>query len=270
VAPQVQSALVDLNEKLQEVRSKLAANRASLEALRQADDQVRTAIDDSAKRAHVLGRISLFVESLPQVQDSKELEAMAASLRAKCASIEALVSDELVQERLSSILARLSGRMTKWASQLHLEHSEASLRLDIKRLTVVADTDDGAVPMSRMGSAANWVGYHLITHLALHEWFVKRNRPVPRFLFLDQPSQVYFPPEQDEDGLLNSGREEDRTAVIEMFRLVQDVVNHVAPGLQVVITEHADLTEAWYQDAVVHRWRSGAKLVPENWPRFTS
>ncbi|WP_416208260.1 DUF3732 domain-containing protein [Halomonas sp.] len=25
--------------------------------------------------------------------------------------------------------------------------------------------------------------------LALHEWFTQRDRPVPRFLFLDQPSK---------------------------------------------------------------------------------
>ena len=41
--------------------------------------------------------------------------------------------------------------------------------------------------MARMGSGENWVGYHLIAHLALHQWFVQRQRPVPSFLFLDQP-----------------------------------------------------------------------------------
>lgn len=39
-----------------------------------------------------------------------------------------------------------------------------------------------------------------------------------------------------------------------------------APGLQVIMTEHADLTD-WYSNAVVERWRRGLKLVPEDWPR---
>jgi len=31
--------------------------------------------------------------------------------------------------------------------------------------------------MSRIGSDENDVGFHLITHLALHQWFVQRSRP---------------------------------------------------------------------------------------------
>ena len=42
--------------------------------------------------------------------------------------------------------------MTDWARQLDLEHSRYPLRLDIKKLTIVADTADGPVPMDRMGT----------------------------------------------------------------------------------------------------------------------
>ena len=122
--------------------------------------------------------------------------------------------------------------------------------------------------MDRMGSGQNWVGYHLIGHLALHGWFVDRDRPVPRFLFLDQPSQVYFPPEKDADDSMSTVSENDREAVSRMFRFVFDVVNDLAPHFQVVITEHADINEDWYQGAVVERWRERSKLVPEDWPRI--
>jgi hypothetical protein len=257
VAPRVETAIGQLKQKLAVVRDQLAKNRSQVEAVRAADGQLREAQDLSMRRAHIMGRISLYTESLPELPETQELESTLADLGIKSARLEAELSDEAIQERLSSILARLSGRMSKWALELELEHSDASLRLDVKHLTVVADTDDGPVPMSQMGSAANWVGYHLIAHLALHEWFAKRRRPVPRFLFLDQPSQVYFPPEQDSDGLLNSGRVEDRTAVIRMFRLVLDVVQRLTPEVQVIITEHADIADSWYQSVVRERWRSG-------------
>jgi hypothetical protein len=52
-----------------------------------------------------------------------------------------------------------------------------------------------------------------------------------------------------------------------MFQLVFDAVKDVAPGLQVLITEHADINEPWYQAAIVERWRGGTKLVPDDWPR---
>lgn len=38
------------------------------------------------------------------------------------------------------------------------------------------------------------MGYHIATLLALHEYFVDLKwNPVPQFLIIDQPSQVYFP-----------------------------------------------------------------------------
>jgi hypothetical protein len=139
------------------------------------------------------------------------------------------------------------------------------VRLDLSRLTVVADTTEGPVPMTRMGSGENWVAYHLIAHLALHAWFVRRNRPVPRFLFLDQPTQVYYPPERDAEGRLDVLKDEDRIAVRRRFALIFRVVEELAPELQVIITDHADIDDPRFQDAIVERWRGGAKLVPAAW-----
>lgn len=141
------------------------------------------------------------------------------------------------------------------------------MRLDLKKLTLVADTVDGAVPMSRIGSGENGVGFHIIAHLALHQWFVQRNRPVPRFIFFDQPSQVYFPADKDIDGSMGMVPDDDRLSVVQMFRLIFNAVEAVSPGLQVILIEHADINEPWYRDAVVERWRGGRKLVPEDWGR---
>lgn len=158
--------------------------------------------------------------------------------------------------------------MTQWANELKLEHSRYPLRLDLKNLTVVADTIDGAVPMDRMGSAENWVGYHLIAHLDLHEWFVNRSLPVPRMLFIDQLSQVYFPADRDADGSLSEISEEDQQAVTRMLKFLLSVVEELAPHFQVIITEHADIAEPWYRNTVIERWRgAGHMLVPPDWPR---
>jgi hypothetical protein len=128
--------------------------------------------------------------------------------------------------------------------------------------------------MEKMGSGENWVGYHLIAHLALHQWFSERKRPVPRFLFLDQPSQVYFPLEKDANGTMALVSEDDRVAVSRMLKLVFEVVSaasqHDSDGLQVIITEHADINEDWFQNAIVERWRQGKKLVPDDWPNAGS
>jgi hypothetical protein len=264
--PQIEKALTELDSKLQQVQSALSKNRAEMEAIQTSNESLQRIQDETAKKALIIGRISLYLESLPEFPDTNALEEQAKSIKIQCNALEDELSDERVKERIDSIISILGKSMTGWAHDLELEHSKYPLRLDIKKLTIVADTADGPIPMARMGSGENWVGYHLIGHLALHSWFTERECPVPRFLFLDQPSQVYFPPEKDIDGSMNVIGEDDRLAVSRMFRFVFDVVEKLSPNFQVIITEHADINEAWYQTAVVERWR-GLKLVPDNWPK---
>jgi hypothetical protein len=263
--PQMESAIAGLEEKAAAIQQQLTQNRAELEAVRSANEQIGRAQDEATKRAHILGRISLYLESLPELPDSTALQREVTELRKQCEALEEELGDEAIRERLESIVALLGVNMTDWARSLQLEHSAHPLRFNLKKLTIVADTPDGPIPMDRMGSGENWVGYHLIGHLALHDWFTEHNRPVPRILFLDQPSQVYFPPEKDVDGSLDSIQNEDRIALRRMFDLVFKVVGKIAPQFQVIITEHADLNEPWYQAAVVEKWRRGLKLVPEDW-----
>jgi hypothetical protein len=264
-APHIEKAIAEIEGRLQQVRTSLAKNRAEMEAIQRANDRLRSLRDDVAKRALIVGRVSLYVESLPELPDTREFEEQAQELRNQCAALEDELSDERVKERLESITSILGQRLTDGALKLNLEYSTAPLRFDLKKLTIVADTPDGPVPMDQMGSGENWVGYHLIGHLALHGWFTQRNRPVPRFLFLDQPSQVYFPSEMDIDGSMEQIGENDRYAVLRMFRFIFDIVETLAPEFQVIMTEHADINEDWYQAAVVERWRGGLALIPDDW-----
>jgi hypothetical protein len=50
-----------------------------------------------------------------------------------------------------------------------------------------------------------------------------------------------------------------------MFSLIVAVVERLAPGLQVIITDHADLDDPKFQETLIERWRRGAKLVPTEW-----
>ena len=128
----------------------------------------------------------------------------------------------------------------------------------------MTDTDQGAAPLFRVGSAENWVGYHLAAHLALHRYFTRHDRPVPRFLMLDQPTQAYYPSDVEQDEGLPAG-EDDRAAVRRMFELMRDVAAELAPDFQIIVCDHANLPEDWFQDAVSHNWRDGEKLIPQEW-----
>ncbi|QDU62706.1 hypothetical protein Pan216_35750 [Planctomycetes bacterium Pan216] len=50
-----------------------------------------------------------------------------------------------------------------------------------------------------------------------------------------------------------------------MFKFIVDVTKSLGPNFQVIITDHADLQDDWFQETVVERWRGGNKLIPESW-----
>ncbi|OLN21611.1 hypothetical protein BTO30_14105 [Domibacillus antri] len=223
--------------------------------------------DLNVRRSRVIGRISLWLESVNLNEDYSDLEQAVEELKEKVSNLESQLDNEEKELRIQSILNRIGFQMTEWANNFDIEHSGNPVRLDISKLTVVIDKVDRAIPLYRIGSGENWVAYHLIAHLALHKYFTKQNRPVPRFLFLDQPTQVYYPREKDEKllGSIEFLKDEDREAVKKMFDLIFEVVKELEPNFQVIITDHADLKDESFQEHVTERWRDGKALIPDSW-----
>ena len=85
---------------------------------------------------------------------------------------------------------------------------------------------------------------------------------MPRFLAIDQPSQVYFPPDVDNPEFDN---DMDREALERLVGAAYMEVERHGGDLQVLIADHADLNVEWFQEAVIERWRGGAALVPVGW-----
>ena len=162
----------------------------------------------------------------------------------------------------------LVGRdLTGFATHLGLEHGENPLRLDLRRLTVVADTDAGPLSLAKMGNGENWVGYHDAAHLSLHTLFHRRGRPVPGLLMLDQLSQAHYPPERDEGGRIGGLPDEDQAAVHQLFRLLYRYCGEGAPDMQIIVADHVDLLDDWSRNSIAERWRDGIALVPQSWLR---
>lgn len=264
--PNIESAMGEFEESIRAVQERLSSVRVQLSAIRDTDERLAKHHEDSARRALIVGRISLYLESLPEEANTLEIEQEIAKLQVERAELEMQLSHEVIAERLDSILGRINTTMSRLASNIDLEFAESPLRLDIKNLTVVADTLDGPVPMSRMGSGENWVGYHLVAHLALHHWYCTKDRPVPRFLVLDQPSQAHFPVETRSR---SDAVDEDSKAVRRLYDLMDKVIQEVKGKLQIIVTDHADFSDSRFESYVRERWRSGLKLVPADWPKCT-
>ena len=130
------------------------------------------------------------------------------------------------------------------------------------------------VYLRSMGSGANWLYSHICLFLAILKYFASLGDKalVPSILFLDQPSQVYFPATVDvsEDGfdakglkkLENKSADDDLKAVTNLFIQIINVINTIKEEYgfmpQIIISDHADhldLGEYSFKDYVVSRWR---------------
>ncbi len=263
--PHLDKLIQATEEACDHIRVEMAEVKTSIISLQKTNERLSALRDQNARVAMVKGRLSLYLEHMPEgeVDFSTEIKK-ADTLKLQILKLEEDLDDDALTERISSALSVISSKITNLAQHLGIEHSDSPMRLDLKKLTVVADTEDGPIPMPKMGSGETWVGLHLVTHLALHNWFVKKSRPVPQFLFLDQPSQAYFPPDTSAETVKNEtdAGNPDRQSVIKMFQLVVSETQN----FQIVITEHADIQEEWFQNLVREKWWDGkTKLIPLEW-----
>ena len=152
--------------RLQERLAALASRRANLsEELRDVQNDIAKRIQDSERlrlqqnqfteQARVSGRIAYYLENAAAVAEDSELPRKLEHLRAEIAELETRLDDDAAQERLMTALSLVGRDLTDFATQLGLEHGDNPLRLDLKHLTVVADTDDGPLSLAQMGSGEN-------------------------------------------------------------------------------------------------------------------
>ena len=144
--------------------------------------------------------------------------------------------------------------------------------MEIKELTVKVSGADRADYLSEIGSGSNWLSYHVAMILALQQFFISlRQSPVPGFVVIDQPSQVYFPKKvvlrENETIEEPQFRDEDIEAVRKVFSVLSTVVGLAKGKLQVIVLDHAprDVWGGIPNIAELEEWRDGRKLVPVEW-----
>jgi hypothetical protein len=256
--PKLRKYIDDLEDDRQKLREEIQRIRNEIDGIYLQDQEADQIRDLNARRAKVVGRISLWLESVGRddVLGDKENEIMKMEERLK--ELNEYLDKDAIEDRKQSILSRISIDMTEWAKQLCLEHSDNPYRLDMNKVTVVVDKEDRPVPLKQMGSGSNWVGIHLITYFALQKFFIKLHRPVPRFLFLDQPSQVYFPSELDE-------KRTDIKMVNKLYDFIIEQVSGLIGELQVIIVDHVNLGNKEFTKRIVEDWWGDDNLVPTEW-----
>lgn len=271
--PRLVDYLAGLDASRSDLSAQLMETEQTVEHLIRSEEETRQTRDLNIKRSRVVGRISLWLESVSAASDAAYMQTELSNLESTIEAADQELSGDNEQARLNSILRRLNGEITRTAIRLNLEHvveadgAENSVALDTRGLTLIIDKPEGPVTFHEIGSGKNWLGFSIATHLALHRHFEARNRPVPSFLILDQPTQVFYPTERDEEleGSVEELSNDDAEEVQNLFNVIFDTVQKANGGMQIIITDHADPQEPWFQDAVVERWRGGNALVPNDW-----
>ena len=266
-APRLHERLASLGSRREDITEQLRDVQANIAKRIQDNERLRLQQHQFAEQARVAGRIAYYLENVAVIAEDGILPSKIDQLRAEIRELEATLDDVTAQEQLTTALNLVGRDLTGFATELGLEHGEHPLRLDLKHLTLVADTDDGPLSLAQMGSGENWVGYHVAVHLSLHKLFNRRHRPVPRLLMLDQPSQAHFPAERDEVALIDGLPDEDQAAVRRLFRLLHRYCRELTPHMQIIVVDHVEMLDDWFRDAIVDRWREGTALVPQSWLR---
>ena len=204
-------------------------------------------------------------------EELARLEREDQRLKAKAEDLERKIGTDESRERLVSTLNSISMHMSGYISALGGEFGQFPARLDWHNLTVAIDRPGRPIYMPRTGGGENHLAYHLAALLALHRYAANNNQPIPRLLLIDQPTQVYFPSEtvyKAADGSVETTETDaDLEAVRRLFELLRRFTKEDAPGFQIIVTEHANLRDDWFQAALVERpWTKPPALVPSDWP----
>lgn len=231
----------------------------------------------SAQRAErFVGNLESALDLHRRLGSDSELVDEITRLRELVQSLEAELREQDVEARKRRALHVISNNAGRLLPHLDVESPNDPISLEINDLTIKVRGTERDDYLSEIGSGSNWLSYHLAVLLALHQFFLSQSRsPVPAFLVLDQPSQVYFPKRimvrsQDKKGDESEEpqlRDEDVDAVRQAFEVMGRAVLDANGGLQLIVLDHASRDVWGGIDGVVGltEWRNGVKLVPMAW-----
>lgn len=262
--------VVELRDQARSLREEITRIRDAESAILGDLGQLARYTELAERRAFVRGRISQFLEALRIAEPGRThlLEKREAELMAEIARLEEALDPAAVAREVEAKLHFVNEYMTAWARELDLEHSQDGIGLSISELTLYANNRQSPIPLYRIGAGANQVGYHVVAHLALHRWFVEERRPVPNFLFLDQPEQAYYP-EDMPTNLLDPNTalgDRDQQNVLKLYTFLRDVTEKLAGSFQTIVVGHwnpANVT--WFPEVCIANWREDGALVPNEW-----
>lgn len=260
---QLDDALLEKRTLLSQTEESIAEHRRTIARIKKEEEAARIFLERKNEAARIGGMIHMFlrVGGNAYGDDRRALEAERDGLASKIEEIESDLEFNSVKNRVAKFLGGIGQTITNWAREERLGYSEGFLTFDMRGPQLVSETPSGTIPFSRFGSGKNWVWYHLLGHMALHKWFVENDRPTPRFIVLDQPSQVYFPSDHPE------AEEEDLDEVRRIYQWLFEINEKLGGQFQIIVTDHAYFrNDPEFMSNLTHNWwEEDEALIPYDW-----
>lgn len=296
-----------LNEAISWLNNELSNAQPLIDSFVSDRDEIQTKISPIKKNiTNTQQQISRIEEITDKLKRNKNLEEQALKVRLKIENFLEMLIDENHQnhdEKLRKLeleIKQLTCEInTKYNLDSKLEEAEKNINNQMEKIGERFDFEKSYQPINlkfslesfdlwhqqknnekiylrSMGSGANWLYSHLTLFMSIQYYFcsLKEKSLLPPVLFLDQPSQVYFPTSikdsEDEfsaDKINKSKAEESRTdedirAVTNLFDQLLKHCDETKQGTgitpQIIVTDHADnldLTDGDFEELVIKRWR---------------
>lgn len=265
---ELQRVTTDVGNATERLRAVQIRKRALTGRSKEASEQ-----QFSAKRTErFIGNLESSLDLHRKLGNDSELVEEVRALKEAVQALEEELRGQDVEARKRRALRTINTNAGKLLPHLDIENPNDPISLETNDLTIKVLGSERDDYLSEIGSGSNWLSYHLAVLLSLHQFYLsQKHSPVPAFLVLDQPSQVYFPKHMVSMNVENEDdpkvRDEDVDAVRKAFEVMGRVVLGEEGRLQLIVLDHAS-REVWGGiDGVVGlpEWRDGTKLVPMEW-----
>jgi hypothetical protein len=260
---------------IRNIEADLREARRQREELEVRDEEGRASGQSLEEVYRFVGRLEQALLSMREIDDDSFLVRRLQEIDARLRVLEVELNEVAKISREQFALEKISRVMGHYAEFMGLERSGDLIRLDLRDLTLTFEgqASNRVDYLWEIGSGANWMGYHIAAFLAIHEYVGDNNPlgPVPSFVVIDQPSQVYFPSDyfaRQEAGAEGSFSGGDLAATRRIFEAISEGLRRMKFNIQFIVTEHADAAAWGGIEGVVEiaNWHNHADfLVPKSW-----
>ena len=207
------------------------------------------------------------------------LDDQIATKKAELSKIETEFKKRYrIKTKMESAARTINNYLEVYRKDLSFESSldDYKLKFNLDNFELTFEKGEEKLRLRQIGSGRNWLNAHLCLFMSLSHFFTVNKTLIPSLLFIDQPSQVYFPTKDNYDNFnaekmwerkegtaLDTDEEkiklnQDLEEVTNIFNTLYKFTQSVNSKVQIIVTEHADnlnLDDVDFNNLVAARWR---------------